>query len=72
MEGDSSSVISWMKFGGPGSWRITHSVKEARYLASNKNSLFHWVPREANSSKNNHAKSGVHRVSMYMASFVPN
>lgn len=53
--GDSKSVISWMKPGEFGPWRLAHLVKEG----------------VANSSVDDLAKSRMHRDDMNMGSLMP-
>lgn len=65
MEGDLATVIGWMKSGDLGTWRLAQCIKE---LASALNSSFQWIPRKANSSADDLAKSVVHRISLYMDS----
>lgn len=61
VEGDSVLVIGWMNRGGGGPWRLRHFLLENCSVAISMNTLFHWIPREANSLADSLAKSGVSR-----------
>lgn len=68
VERDSAVVIGWMRSGSPGSWRLSHIIKEAAFLVSSLNISFRWIMREADEGADKLAKRGVEKDFIFVGS----